>query len=580
MILKVRLATATALMALAISSQPVSAQREIVQPLPSDGERDLSEALTRLARDATNVGALVDAGDAALELGDIDAAIGFFGRANELSPDNPRIKLGQARAYTRSRRPIEALRLFAEAERAGIRNAQMAEDRALAFDLVGDSRSAQQLYRLALDNGAGAETRRRLALSQAISGNRDGFEATLLPLLEEGDLAAFRTRSFGLAILGDTAEAKTIATTSLPAGLGSQMASYLDIMPRLTNAQQAAAGNLGVFPQTSSIGSDDAEVAGYAGAPVRLAGSVQPPAPNAQTAPAPAPAPAPPPKRALELTPLPEPTVAPAPAPPEPAPDNAGQPVVQDTVEYRQARATTPFDRRWGLDERTVVVRNTSVPGSAELSNQGGVSPAQSSAGSATQGVSTPAPSLATTVNEPTRQGPTEDAVVIAQAGNASSAAAVDVPTAGVELEPESRTLSEPASLSVADAFGSFTLAPTRPAPTASGGVDITRIEIPRERAEPEPPPPPKHPSRHWVQVATGKDLSALGFDWRRIARKADGALEGKGPFTTPWGEANRLLSGPYPSATAAREMMNRLKAMDIDSFTFTSDTGQAIEPL
>ena len=98
MILKVRLATATALMALAISSQPVSAQREIVQPLPSDGERDLSEALTRLARDATNVGALVDAGDAALELGDIDAAIGFFGRANELSPDNPRIKLGQARA--------------------------------------------------------------------------------------------------------------------------------------------------------------------------------------------------------------------------------------------------------------------------------------------------------------------------------------------------------------------------------------------------------------------------------------------------------------------------------------------------
>lgn len=148
MILKVRLATATALMALAISSQPVSAQREIVQPLPSDGERDLSEALTRLARDATNVGALVDAGDAALELGDIDAAIGFFGRANELSPDNPRIKLGQARAYTRSRRPIEALRLFAEAERAGIRNAQMAEDRALAFDLVGDSRSAQQLYRL------------------------------------------------------------------------------------------------------------------------------------------------------------------------------------------------------------------------------------------------------------------------------------------------------------------------------------------------------------------------------------------------------------------------------------------------
>ena len=82
------------------------------------------------------------------------------------------------------------------------------------------------------------------------------------------------------------------------------------------------------------------------------------------------------------------------------------------------------------------------------------------------------------------------------------------------------------------------------------------------------------------MQVATGKDVSALGFDWRRIARKADGLLEGKGPFVTPWGEANRLLSGPYPDAGSAREMMNKLKGLDIDSFTFRSAEGEAVEPL
>ena len=48
----------------------------------------------------------------------------------------------------------------------------------------------------------------------------------------------------------------------------------------------------------------------------------------------------------------------------------------------------------------------------------------------------------------------------------------------------------------------------------------------------------------------------------------------------TKWVEANRLLAGPYPSKDAARDVMNKLKAMGIDSFTFTSDPGQAIDPL
>ena len=48
----------------------------------------------------------------------------------------------------------------------------------------------------------------------------------------------------------------------------------------------------------------------------------------------------------------------------------------------------------------------------------------------------------------------------------------------------------------------------------------------------------------------------------------------------TPWGEANRLLSGPYDSAAKAREMVKELKELGVDSFTFTSAAGEAIEKL
>ena len=257
--------TVAAVLAAAVSVPTAAhAQREIVQPLPPKGSDRLSDALRRLARNAADVSALLDAGEAALDVGDIDAAIGFFGRAKQLSPTNSRISLGLGKAYARSRQPIEALRLFAEAERAGVTNDRMAEDRGMAFMLVGDNRSAQELFRLALAQGAGSEVKRRLALSLAVSGEREAFEQTLLPLLEARDLAAFRTRAFGLAILGDTREAIEISDAMLPAQMAGRVRPYLEFMPRLTPAQQAAAGTLGVFPRAANIGTDDPQIAAYA----------------------------------------------------------------------------------------------------------------------------------------------------------------------------------------------------------------------------------------------------------------------------------------------------------------------------
>ena len=50
--------------------------------------------------------------------------------------------------------------------------ARYAADRGLALDLVGNNAAAQQFYRQALAQQSDPETVRRLALSQAISGDQ------------------------------------------------------------------------------------------------------------------------------------------------------------------------------------------------------------------------------------------------------------------------------------------------------------------------------------------------------------------------------------------------------------------------
>src|SRR6185369_3498879 len=172
----------------------------LVQPAPAvPAGQTLNAALGRLARDPRDLAALIDAGNAALQMGDVDAAIGFFARADQLSPNNMRVKAGLAGALVRSENPYDAIPLFAEAERAGAVDPVLAVDRGLAYDLVGDNASAQRYYRQALAAGPNDEAVRRLALSQAIAGDRKGMEATLSPLLQRQDKGAWRARAFALA---------------------------------------------------------------------------------------------------------------------------------------------------------------------------------------------------------------------------------------------------------------------------------------------------------------------------------------------------------------------------------------------
>ncbi len=246
--------------------QPVSVSRPVVQSTTggTNSGQQLNAALSRLARDPRNISALIDAGNAALKLGDTDAAVGFFTRADQVQPGNGQVKAQIGAAMLRGDAPLEAIGYFDDAEKAGADAVAMAADRGLAYDLVGDNANAQRQYQLAQSRGAVDEVTRRYALSLAIAGDRRGAETVLSPLVARQERAAWRIRTFIMAITGNPDEAVAIAYASMPQDLAAGIAPYLRYMPRLTPAQQAAAANLGKFPRAADIGRDDPRVTQYA----------------------------------------------------------------------------------------------------------------------------------------------------------------------------------------------------------------------------------------------------------------------------------------------------------------------------
>lgn len=613
------LATVMTVASPVVSVAPVLAQdlvaRPVVQPLPDPAASRLTEVLRALAREPQSLPLLLDAAEASLKLGDLSAAQGFYQRAEAVSPGDDRIKAGQAVMLVRQDKPLDALSLFAEAERANVPMAAYAADRGLAYDLVGDNVAAQQQYRMAQGSGGNADNdvTMRLALSQAIAGDRAGSEATLLPLLQRSDLAAYRTRAFALAIGGKEEEAVTIAQTMLPERISGRMAPYLRFMPRLTRAQQAAAANLGKFPRADAIGTDDPAIAAYTasrpalagaqmaaavpagGADARLVPSGAPLGPvtaaastvasTAAASPAPAStassrtrerpgtrassAQATAPVRIIQPTPIPQSpapaTVATAAAAPMPAPVAMPSPVPSPSAAQVAAvriAAATPAAAT-ALAERPAIAPATgpvATPASGALAG--------------------PAPGSSAMPVPATVPAPVQSAVVVVAALPDTPPPA---PSPAVEA-PGSRSAAPPPR-DLALAFADF----DEPAQVvvAAGAVDISRIQVRRETpppkpepAKPAPPPKPVHPSRHWVQIATGRDTGGLAFDWRRMTRTAGGLLDKYKPQIAKWGQTNRLLAGPFATAREADQFVARLKDKQLDSFRFTSDEGQEVKPL
>lgn len=249
-----------------VFAQGASVSHPVVQAVPGADRKQLNAALVRLARDPKDVSALVEAGDAARQLGDFEAALGFYHRADVVQPDNARVLAGLGSSMVMTDDPVGAIAKFEAAERGGALPALIASDRGLAYDLVGDTAMAQRYYQSALAAGGPDQdqARMRLAVSEAITGEMNRAQTSLMPLLNRQDKPGWRTRIFTLAIDGKTDEAVDLAQKILPAQLATSIAPYLRYMPRLTRAQQAAAANLGRFPRASEIGRDEPRIAAYA----------------------------------------------------------------------------------------------------------------------------------------------------------------------------------------------------------------------------------------------------------------------------------------------------------------------------
>jgi hypothetical protein len=143
--------------------------------------------------------------------------------------------------------PQSALPYFRRAQQLGGAVASFACDRGLAYDLLGQQSQAQADYRVALSGPDSDEARKRLALSLAISGDRNGALDALGPLAAKGDYGVGRVRAFVLALTGDASAAMNAANAAMP-GSGANAAPFLQRLAALPAAQKAAAVNLGIFP--------------------------------------------------------------------------------------------------------------------------------------------------------------------------------------------------------------------------------------------------------------------------------------------------------------------------------------------
>lgn len=242
-------------------NQPAYPPGAVVQPLDTGPGADLRRNLNTLAENPNSVAALTGAGRAALDMGDGEAALNFYARADQIAPSDGATKAGMARALVRLERGREALPLFAEALSLGVSESEIAGERGLAWDTIGEPRRAQADYQLALRRGDDPEIQRRLALSLAISGEREAALRVIDAQLRAQDRAAWRTQAFVLALTGDAAGADRAAGSVMAPADARALAPFLARLPSLSPSQKALAVHFGHFPSDGRVAYAQADTA-------------------------------------------------------------------------------------------------------------------------------------------------------------------------------------------------------------------------------------------------------------------------------------------------------------------------------
>ncbi len=576
----------------AIAPQGAAAQDQTVSQLDLQRPQDvntLNAHLARLAENPRDVTALIGAGEAALALDDARAATGFFARASEIEPNNGRIKAGLGQAMLDMQNPGEAIKLFDQATRLGFPDTRFLSDRGLARDLTGDTAGAQRDYQAALRTTPNdSELIRRYAVSLGISGQIDAAEKALKPLLYKGDRGAWRDRAFIMAMNGRRDEARDIATKTMPARLAVAIQPYLDRMQGLTPAQRAAAVQFGNFPQDTGVRVAAAEPQKPAVQPVapqkvvtltaaqqRAARKVErqkqrdaqkaatrAPAskPSTQVAMAePEPVPPPPPSMPTQIARAePRPAAeAPARQPAAAAVQKAPEPVAQPAALPQSATESAPRPVQGPPAPEPAVA--TSLPMAAREAQTPAPlpPPAQAAPEQPAPAAAAPTQLTARTLADIMRelQVPDEE--------KRSSADAVNL--ADLEMLQQQRKTAKAVAAEKARAEATA---------KAKAAADVKAKAEAAEKARLA-----KNPSRAWVQVGTGRNISALAFTMKGLRKKYD-SLAAKDAWTASWGQTNRLVVGPFATFDKAKEYEERLKKGGADAFAWRSDAGEDVAKL
>ena len=525
-------------LALAQYEAPPAASANIVP------RSDLSDHLRTLARSPRDLNALIGAGQSALSVGDATAALSFFGRANEVAPNDGRVKAGLGSTLLLLERPDDALRLFGEAVALGVPQSAIALDRGLAYDLRGDQLSAQRDYSLALRSDNSDELVRRNALSLGISGQKNEALTQLDPLLRKQDQAAWRARTFILAMNGDVRGATSITRTIMPQQ-AEAMAPFLRRLSSFTPAQRALAVTYGTMPEDS-----------HATVPIPpsvIARVIAPVSPPVQVA-------------------IAKPVVIPAPAPryetPKPVYVTAKPPLVAAPVplpeQPKQVAILTKLKALPSPDDET--------PSAPVIE-------------------AAPTPVIATPVTPKTiiapPPQPIERAVVYTPA-----VVVKQIPTA-VAPPPVAVTAKPKFSIaSLTDDLKPETQTPAAHVPTDSELRELRRAakkkaeakakadaEIAAKKAKEEAKRAEvrKNAAREWVQVAGGNNRRGFEHTWQSLKDDHPDLFKGRTAYYTPLNHTYRILTGPFDSSSEARSFVNKMSKAGLSGFTFSSDAGQVV---
>ena len=576
----------------------------IAQSSVQSNSDNLQDALRRIALDSYDSSALADAGLAALELGDMRAAIGFLAKADQIYSTSGRVKAGLGRALLAEENPFGAIRYFDQAVANGIAPREIAADRGLAYDLIGRNRDAQKDYELAMLYGSNEELIKRYAISLGISGDVDRADAQLNPLLQKSDRDAWRNRAFIYAMNGRKKDADNIVEQTMERRMAKAIKPFFDRMPKLTAAQKAAAVHFGHFPASENIGVDVAAVQlasslaarGGDGADAGLI-----PVGEALGSDAKRP-------RVLAM-----PDKSPRRRPGATEGKSSDRKVSRaakkkEALLLSQAASSVPSTGR--SSRSTILARTKPIPKPVPATPQAAepepiktleIQPERknSAPGFATRlGVSQPPVLVSQTVERKVeiagRQPETRSAVQRVAAGSSAEESAggpanlITFDLSQQRPAPTEMAAAEPASRPLADIISGINI-PEQETRSQVVPVDLDEIEPAKPQPKivakpvektPVKPKAPVHPKRYWVQIATGSNLDALKFDYRRMTKKQPDIFKSQKAWTSPWGKTRRLVVGPFDDFKAAKAFEADYRKDGGDGFAWASADGVEVNEL